>query len=45
MPRCLDIYTVGRSTTRPSLRKVPPQVLASIAARVSSLGTPSRVFA
>lgn len=44
-PERVDLYTIARSTARPSLRKVAPQALASIAGRVSSLGIPSRVFA
>jgi wyosine [tRNA(Phe)-imidazoG37] synthetase (radical SAM superfamily) len=44
-PERVDLYTVARSTARPSLRKVAPQALALIAGRVSSLGIAARVFA
>jgi len=44
-PRRVDLYTVARSTARPSLRKVGPSTLEKIAARVTALGIPARVFA
>ena len=44
-PQSVDVYTIARSTARPSLRKVPAATLEAIARRVSELGIPSRVFA
>jgi wyosine [tRNA(Phe)-imidazoG37] synthetase (radical SAM superfamily) len=44
-PASVDVYTIARSTARPSLRKVPPATLESIASRVRALGVPARVFA
>jgi wyosine [tRNA(Phe)-imidazoG37] synthetase (radical SAM superfamily) len=44
-PERVDLYSVARSTARPSLRKVGPAVLEAIAMRVAALGIPARVFA
>jgi len=44
-PDSVDIYTVARSTARTSLRKAAPSTLEAIAARVTALGIPARVFA
>ena len=44
-PRRVDIYTVARSTARPSLRRVGSSMLETIAARVATLGIPARVLA
>lgn len=44
-PQSVDVYTIARSTARPSLRKVPAATLEAIALRVTELGIPARVFA
>jgi wyosine [tRNA(Phe)-imidazoG37] synthetase (radical SAM superfamily) len=44
-PAAVDIYSIARTTAKPSLRKVAPAVLESIATRVAALGIPARVFA
>jgi wyosine [tRNA(Phe)-imidazoG37] synthetase (radical SAM superfamily) len=44
-PAHVDIYTVARTPARPSLLKVAPEVLESIARRVAMLGIPARAFA
>jgi len=44
-PQSVDVYTIARSTARPSLRKVPLSTLEAIAQRVTALGIPTRVFA
>lgn len=44
-PRSVDVYTIARSPARRSLRRVPRPTLETIAARVTALGIPARVFA
>lgn len=44
-PQSVDVYTIARSTARPSLRKASRATLEAIARRVTLLGIPARVFA
>ena len=43
-PQRVDIYTIARVPARSSLLAAPREVLESIAARVTDLGVPARVF-
>jgi len=44
-PIGVDIYSLARTPARASLQRVPLDVLEGIAARVTALGIPARVFA
>ena len=44
-PIGVDLYSLARLPARGSLQRVPKHVLDAIAARVTTLGIPTRVFA
>ena len=44
-PEGVDVYSLARPPARGTLLRVPPSVLNEIAARVTALGIPARVFA
>ena len=44
-PMAVDVYGLARTPARSSLQRVPVDVLNGIAARVTALGIPARVFA
>jgi wyosine [tRNA(Phe)-imidazoG37] synthetase (radical SAM superfamily) len=44
-PEAVDVYSLARPPARGTLLRVPSSVLESIAARVTAMGIPARVFA